>query len=59
MRGQIISSEFNKMVWVKDEKGAQYACYAENHEDVSRKEDLSDEEQNKCMNLNAVIGDSW
>lgn len=59
MRGQIISNEFNKMVWVNDENGAQYACYAENPEEVKRKEDLSNEEQHKCLNLNSVIGDTW
>lgn len=59
MKGQIISQEFNKMVWVKDNKGAEYACYIDQNRDVKSKEDLSEKEQNSCMNLNAVLGDSW
>ena len=59
MRGQIISEEYNRMVWVEDKDGAQYACYADNQNDVTRKEDLSKEQQQRCMNLNVVLGDSW
>jgi hypothetical protein len=59
MRGQIISGEFNKMVWVNDKDGSQYACYADNQDDVRRKEDLTEEEQQRCMTLNVVLGDSW
>ncbi len=59
MKGQIISQEFNKMVWVQDNKGAQYACYIDQDRDIKSKEDLSQHEQQSCMNLNAVLGDSW
>ena len=59
MKGTIIAKEFNRMVWVNDENGAQYSCYADTPETILRKEDLSKEEQSKCMNLNEVLGDSW
>jgi hypothetical protein len=59
MRGQIISKEFNKMVWVQDKKGAEYACYIDQDRKVKSKEDLSKNEQQSCLNLNAVLGDSW
>jgi hypothetical protein len=59
MKGQIISQEFNKMVWVQDSKGAEYACYIDQDRDVKKKEELSDKEKNSCMNLNTVLGDSW
>ena len=59
IKGEIIAREFNKMVWVKDKNGAEYACYVDNPNSITRKEDLTAEEQNKCTNLNLVLGDSW
>ncbi len=59
MKGQIISQEFNKMVWVQDNKGAEYACYIEQDRNVKTKEDLSSKEQQSCLNLNSILGDSW
>lgn len=59
MRGQIISKEYNNMVWVKDKEGAEYACYHNGEDNVRRKEDLTEKDQHKCMNLNVVLGDTW
>ncbi len=59
MKGQIISQEFNKMVWVQDNKGTEYSCYTDQDRDVKSKEELSEHEQESCMNLNTVQGDSW
>ena len=59
MRGQIISKEYQKMVFVKDKDGKQYACNLndlKNHEDG---EQLTDKERKSCMDLNQVLGDSW
>lgn len=59
MKGQVISKEFNRIAWVKDNTGAEYSCYIDQNRDVKRKEDLSRDEQNSCINLNTVLGDSW
>ena len=59
MQGQIISQEFNRMVWVRDKNRAQYSCYIDHDRKVKNKEDLSKHEQESCMNLNAVLGDTW
>ena len=59
MKGQIISEEFNKMVWVQDNKGTEYACYIDQDRDVKKKEDLSQHEQKSCTNLNTVLRGSW
>lgn len=59
MKGQIISQEFNRTVWVQDNKGSEYACYIDQDRKVETKEELSEREQKSCMNLNAVLGDSW
>jgi hypothetical protein len=59
MRGKIISEEFNHMVWVSDKEGKQYACRIEDIKNVKRKEDLTEEEQQNCLDLSQVVGDSW
>ncbi|MBM9513783.1 hypothetical protein [Desulfogranum marinum] len=59
MQGQIISQQFSKMVWVSDKNRAQYSCYIDQDRKVKNKEDLSKHEQDSCMNLNLVLGDSW
>lgn len=59
MRGQIISNEYNNIVWVKDKNGTEYACYADGRNIVERKEDLNRTDQQKCLNLNVVLGDTW
>jgi hypothetical protein len=60
MRGENISKEYQKMVWVHDKNGKEYACYAEDLKGkLKKKEDLTDEEKAKCMDLNEVVGDSW
>jgi len=60
MRGDIISNEYKKMVWVHDKDGKEYACYADDLKGkIKKKEDLTDEEKEKCMDLNEVVGESW
>ena len=59
MKGEIISQEFQHMVWVHDKNGKEYACRIEDPKDVRKKEDLIEEEQSKCMDLSLVLGDSW
>ncbi len=59
MKGQIISQEFNKTVWVQDSKGSEYACHIDEYRKVQNKEELTEHEQQSCMNLNTVLGDSW
>jgi hypothetical protein len=59
MKGEIISKEFQKMVWVQDKDGKEYACYIEDLGQIKKKEDMTEEEQKQCMDLNTVLGDSW
>jgi hypothetical protein len=59
MKGEIIADEFNKMVWVSDKNGKEYACYINDLKSIKKKEDLSEDEQNSCMDLSEVLGDSW
>ena len=59
MRGENISKEYQKMVWIRDKDGKEYACYIDDLKNVKKKEDLSDEEKEKCMDISLVLGDSW
>ena len=59
MRGDIISEEYKKMVFIQDKDGKEYACYIDDLKNIKRKEDLTDEEKEKCTDLSQVLGDSW
>ena len=59
MKGEIISKEFQKMVWVQDKDGKEYACYIEDLGQIKKKEDMTEEEQKQCLDLNTVLGESW
>jgi hypothetical protein len=59
MKGDIISKEFQKMVWVQDKDGKEYACYIEDLGQIKKKEDMTEEEQKQCLDLNTVLGESW
>ena len=59
MRGEKISGEYQKMVWVRDKDGKEYACYIEDLKNIKKKEDLSEEEKEKCLDISTVLGDSW
>ena len=60
MRGEIISGEYKSMVWVHDESGRQYACYARDlNNNKSNGEHITQEEKKNCLDLSQVLGDSW
>lgn len=59
MRGEIISKEYQGMVFVQDKDGKEYACYAEDLKNLQKAEDLTNEEREKCTDLSQVLGDSW
>jgi hypothetical protein len=59
MRGDIISKEYQKMVFVHDKDGKEYACYAEDLKNLKKVEDLTEEERAQCTDLSNVLGDSW
>ncbi len=57
MRGQIISREFQRIQFLQDNDGKEYACYSDDIKDTGQH--LTDEEKNKCLDLSSVVGDSW
>lgn len=59
MRGEIISKEYNSMVFVNDKNGKEYACYAENLKNFNAGQDLTENERKHCTDISLVLGDSW
>jgi len=59
MRGENISKEYQKMVWIRDKDGKEYACYIDDLKNVKKKDELTDEEREKCLDISQVLGDSW
>ncbi|WP_136806562.1 hypothetical protein [Desulfosediminicola flagellatus] len=59
MRGKVISEEYKKMVFIQDKDGKEYACYIDDLKNIKKKEDLTDEEKEKCTDISQVLGDSW
>lgn len=59
MRGEIISREYQSMVWVRDNNGKEYSCYLEDVKDFDPKKGLSREQKDRCLDTSLVAGDSW
>ena len=59
MRGEIISREYNSMVFVHDSNGKEYACYADDVQNVNNGEEFTDRQREKCTDISHVLGDSW
>ena len=56
MRGNTISAEYQKMVFVRDDSGSEYACYAN---DLKDPEHVAENEKENCLNTSLVLGPNW
>ena len=56
MKGQVIIRELQKIQFVRDKDGKEYACYSD---DIKDKGHLTDEQKKMCLDLSSVVGDSW
>ncbi|SHO48980.1 hypothetical protein [Desulfopila aestuarii] len=59
MRGQIISKEYQKMVFVQDKDGKEFSCYLKDVKYFNGKTGLTREQRAKCLDISQVAGDSW
>ncbi|MGB3211064.1 MAG: hypothetical protein WBB19_10200 [Desulforhopalus sp.] len=59
MRGELISKEYQQMVWVNDADGRQYSCYQDDVKNLDRKNGLSKKQKEKCLDISLVLGDTW
>lgn len=59
MRGKIISREYNRMVFVKDNNGREFSCYASDVKNLKDGDALNDHQRERCLDTNLILGDSW
>ena len=51
---------YEEMVWIKDKEGREYACQFSDIKVIKRKEEISDEEASRCVDVGEVINkDNW
>ena len=58
-RVQLISNEDLGMVFVRDDKGEEYVCYARDVNDFQEGEPLNEQQQRRCLDTSLVLGDTW
>ena len=56
MRGETISKEYNKMVFVRDDRGGEYVCYKN---DLKSPDHVDDDEKRHCLDTSQVLGPNW
>ena len=56
MRGEIISAEYQNIVYVRDEHGGEFACYAK---DLSDRDHVKENEKEHCIDTSLILGASW
>jgi len=56
MRGEIISREYDRMVFVSDNNGKEFACYAQNGEDFEDRKKVDDKQKELCLDTSHVPG---
>lgn len=60
MRGENISREYQRMVWVQDADGKEFACYENDLEDaINHDRALSNKEKQNCLDVSQILGDTW
>ncbi len=59
LRGKKVSKAYQKLVFVNDKDGKEYACYAGDLTNHKRGRGLTKNEREKCMDLSFVLGETW
>ena len=50
------SGGYESMVWVNDRNGKEFACYRNDMENIEHFEELPEEMQERCLDVNSLIG---
>ena len=56
MRGDFFPPEYQMVVFVRDEAGDEYVCYAR---DLSDRKYVTEEEKENCIDTSLVLGPTW
>ena len=53
----IMKGGYESLVWIMDRDGKEYACYLDDIKGkIREKDDLTEEEKAKCIDINQIIG---
>ena len=47
---------YESMVWIRDKDGKEYACYLKDIKGIKAKDQLTEEEKSKCLDVSQIIG---
>ena len=47
---------YESMVWVRDKDGKEYACYLKDIKGIKTKEQLTEDERSKCVDVSQIVG---
>ncbi|MDD2467866.1 MAG: hypothetical protein PHI97_28130 [Desulfobulbus sp.] len=47
---------YEEMVWIRDQEGNEYACQFNDIKFIKKKEELSEEESKRCVDVSHIIG---
>ena len=51
---------YEEMVWIRDKDGNEYACQFNEIKFIKRREDLTNEEVNRCVDVSQILNkDNW
>jgi hypothetical protein len=51
---------YEDMVWIRDKDGKEYACQFKEIKFIKRREDLTDEEVERCVEVSQILNkDDW
>jgi hypothetical protein len=53
---KITSVGYESLVWIRDKDGKEYACSLSDVKAITAKEDLTEEEKAKCMDVSQIVG---
>jgi hypothetical protein len=56
MRGDLVSKEYQSMVFVRDDDGREYVCY---DKDLKTSDRLSEKEKKHCLDTSQILGPNW
>lgn len=59
MRGELISREYQRMEWVKDTDGKEFACYHDDVKNFDSNKGLTREQKRRCLDTSLIAGDTW
>lgn len=59
MRGELISAEYQSIIFINDVDGKEYSCYLKDVENFNESKGLTRKQKENCLDVSLVLGDSW